>query len=177
MRYFIPASLALVLGLNSCTKEEAPLPSYPNEIKVNGVSFAGNVNGITAIRSGSGSGGTAIVQIATISGTSGSSQLGLFLDYSKVDDLTDTYLGHGGIDNPGNLSNVLYQEIRFNGGQIPVQKGWSLAEDEISTISMNHLGNNRYQLGFDVYMEGAFDTLPDLHITGIYTANFTAEFN
>jgi len=160
----------------SCTKEDAPLPSYPNEIKINGIAFSGSVNAIAGLRDQSGgTGGFALIQIAHIQGTSSSKQLGISLDYSKYDDLTGTYLGTGSVDNTGDLNSVLYQEVSFNGG-MPSQKGWSLSEDEVSTIVMNHLGNNRYQIGFDLYMEDAFDSLPDIRINCLYTATFAAEF-
>ncbi len=48
------ALLSLSLATLSCSKEDAPLPSYPNEIKVNGVSFSGTVHGFMAFRNSGG---------------------------------------------------------------------------------------------------------------------------
>jgi|GEM_PF-1880410 len=176
MKYFIPVAVALVLGLNSCTKEEAPLPSIPSSIKVNGVSFNGTVHSILGIRDSTGIGGNGFVQIVNLQGLMAGNQLVINVDYTRYDDISGTYMGHGG-DNMGNLKTVGYQEAIFNVGGIPTQKAWALAEDEVSTVSFSHLGNNRYMVGFDVYMEDLFDSLPDVHVTGLYTADFTAEFN
>lgn len=160
----------------SCSKEDAPLPSYPNEIKVNGIAFSGTANGIAGFRDQSGgTGGLGLVQIGSAQGLSNIKQLGFSLNYTKYDDLTGTYYGKGGFTGQGELNSAGYQETTITGG-LPSVRSWGLSEDVISTIVMNHLGNNRYQIGFDLYMEDVFDSLPDIRINGLYTATFTTEF-
>lgn len=102
--------------------------------------------------------------------------MGFSLEYARLDDLTGTYSGDGSFDNQGNLSAAVYQEVVFTGG-LPTQKGWRIAESVVSTVTMNHLGNNRYQIGLDVHLEDPDEILPDVDITGRYTADFTGEFN